>query len=107
MITSWHNTVWYNQSDLFAWGDNKFGQASCGHLKPPSDSHKISWVGAQSEAFLVEYEGGSTWAWGWNEHGNLGLGDKTNRKELTEVCKATGSHHEWFVGGAFVFLISN
>lgn len=30
-------------------------------------------------------EDGSVWACGWNEHGNLGVGDREDRREWTRV----------------------
>ena len=32
------------------------------------------------------------YSWGWNEHGNLGLGDKVDRAELTKVPFDTAQH---------------
>ena len=42
-------------------------------------------IWAQSEGFIVQSVSGKLYSIGWNEHGNLGLGDKNNRFELTEM----------------------
>ena len=51
---------------------------------------KITKVHCMAESFLAEAESceeGSRglFSWGWNEHGNLGVGDKVDRHAPTEV----------------------
>lgn len=59
-----------------------------------------------SESFIAivkEADQTSLYAWGWNEHGNLGLGDKQDRHKPTLVCHLTDKA-EISTGGAFYFL---
>ena len=45
-------------------------------------------------------------AMGWNEHGNLGVGDEDNRSEFTTVAVPSepGRKYKVAVGGAFVIF---
>lgn len=36
-----------------------------------------------SESFIAVLDDDSLWSWGWNEHGNLSLGDTIDRKVPT------------------------
>ena len=69
---SWNNTVWYGDNNLVVWGDSKFGQIVSAEFED-----KIVEVKAMSESFLAVV-GDNLFGWGWNEHGNLGLGHKIN-----------------------------
>jgi|GEM_PF-2862483 len=52
-----------------------------------------SWaiIVARSHSTLALKGDGSLWAWGWNDNGQLGLGDNTDRKTPTQV----GSDTDW------------
>jgi secretion-regulating guanine nucleotide exchange factor len=41
--------------------------------------------------------------WGWNEHGNLGLGDREDRSTPSPVNLKIGVGSKIFAGGAFLF----
>jgi protein ATS1 len=51
------------------------------------EGSRISRIIAGSEHLLVhdQSEGGKLWSGGWNEHGNLGLGDQGDRPRLIRV----------------------
>jgi alpha-tubulin suppressor-like RCC1 family protein len=77
---------------LYAWGSNYFGELG---LEIP-DSHILNpskvvtgtkWAAIDAgDWFSVGLKAdGSFWAWGWNSHGQLGLGNTTNRFSPTKV----------------------
>ena len=47
---------------------------------------------AKSEAYIVETEDDKLYSWGWNEHGNLGLGDKLDRNKPCMIDVMFDSH---------------
>ena len=60
-----------------------------------------------SESFLAITSGG-LYAWGWNEHGNLGLGDKSDRStpERIDFDTTINPVKKIVTGGAFFFLLT-
>ena len=38
-----------------------------------------------SESFIVKTRNNELYSWGWNEHGNLGFGDKINRNKPEKI----------------------
>lgn len=90
-----------NGGQIWAAGRNTSGQTGNGddmnmnvytftHIATDSDGHTITGVNAiyvvgspDNAAFFIK--SGEAWATGFNELGNLGLGDKTNRNKFTKV----------------------
>ncbi len=74
-------------------GDNKYGQLSTPPSELPFSSklieikikEKVKALHAMSESFIVQGQFDKLYTWGWNEHGNLGLGDIKDRFEPTEI----------------------
>ena len=65
---------------------------------------KIKDIAAQSESFFVLTEDGNLFTWGWNEHGNLGVGD-TRSRGVDEICEVPFNHpiNQIWCGGAILF----
>ncbi len=66
-------------------------------LNSTSDVHKPEWVTYNVDAVwtgtfhsMILKSDGSLWATGYNQYGQLGLGDTTDRYTLTEVKDVTG-----------------
>lgn len=55
-----------------------------------------------AESFVMRNKEGEIYAWGWNEHGNLGTGDKTDRYNPTHIEAPTVVNIA--AGGAFFIL---
>jgi alpha-tubulin suppressor-like RCC1 family protein len=74
---SWHNTLIFEGPKVTILGDNKYGQ----RLKNGvwNFESEIKDVICMSESFLVQTIDEKIYTWGWNEHGNLGLGDRKDR----------------------------
>ena len=66
-----------------------------------------------AESFLAEVAADQEvlelYSWGWNEHGNLALGDKVDRTEPTLVPFDTTAQpvKQVVTGGAFFYLLSD
>ena len=75
-------------------GDNKYGQLGMKDKKEGfqqiSFEGNISEIHCMSESYLAKVEREDKfelYAWGWNEHGNLGCGDKEDRNQPTMIKK--------------------
>jgi alpha-tubulin suppressor-like RCC1 family protein len=89
---------------VWVWGANDAAQLGSGvadALKHPlpnrvSGLDGVTAIGSGQHHLLVIKADGSLWAWGWNQHGQLGDGTTTNRTApvhvsgLTNVVAATG-----------------
>ena len=63
-----------------------------------------------SESFILHLnevdESESIYTWGWNEHGNLGHGDKVDRNKPEKVENITNvSIKAIYAGGAYFFVL--
>lgn len=66
---------------LFPVGSGKLKRISCG------SEHVLSLL-AEDDIYS-----GEVWGWGWNEHGNLGLGTTVDVKRPTKIWPSEGDHH--------------
>ena len=61
-----------------------------------------------SESFILlsldEQKTDSLYTWGWNEHGNLGHGDKIDRNKPDKI-KDIQNIRDIYAGGAFFFVL--
>lgn len=108
IFTTWSSTFILTDSSLISFGSNSHSQLA----RPSSDlrhssevlsitlSHSNSSVTAScalsagSEHGLLlssTSDGAEIYAWGWNEHGNLGTGDLKDGEEPQMVWKAAGA----------------
>ena len=84
---------------LWCWGENgEFGYLPIGDTLDRSSPTQIgsdtNWstvkVFNQDSAIALKTTG-TMWAWGWNQYGQLGLGDTTDRSTVTQI----GSSSDW------------
>lgn len=111
----WSNTVVWNACGIWIVGDNKYGQLalpatatnSCQFVRVDVPG-EVESVVCMSEAFIAvtkKEDSRAMFSWGWNEHGNLGLGDKLNRHS---PCKIDFDLHESsrvFASGAYFLIL--
>lgn len=82
-----HNLAVTSDGAVFGWGRNDKGQLGLGHKLPVKSptrlfekfKGKIKSVACGPETSNVMDESGQAWGCGWNEHGNLGVGDCEDR----------------------------
>ena len=89
-----HSMALKQDGTLWAWGENSFGQLGLGDT---ADRHSPTQVGsahdwasiasgaADSYHTQALKSDGTLWAWGFNQFGQLGLGDTPDRHAPTEV----------------------
>jgi alpha-tubulin suppressor-like RCC1 family protein len=98
---------------LWTWGQNNYGQLGIGSTtyfsSPVQVGSLTTWkqvsVGVGFSSFAIKTDG-TLWAWGFNNIGQLGLGDITNRLSPVQISGypwkqiATGSGHTVGIYGA-------
>ena len=106
-----HTLAVKTDGTLWAWGYNAYGQLGLGDLDRPHRAdagRRPTAIGPAIAAGLRFSFGlktdGSLWAWGQNHHGQLGLGDVTQRDAPTRV----GMDTDWAMvdgGGQFAAAV--
>ena len=109
-------------SRLFSFGNNAFGQigrdedpsASIGEVRLGGDLHRVIRqfaAGSEHALALVDAnEETQVWGWGWNEHGNLGLGSDNlgNESKPIKIWSAgdfTGKVHIVHAGNGTSWVV--
>lgn len=95
IAASWNGSYVLKDGGLRAQGADTHGQlcgagSNGGEVSLPFDA-KVKRIVAGSEHLLVVLQDGTLLAGGWNEHGNLGLGDERDRDALVEVPGVTAT----------------
>jgi alpha-tubulin suppressor-like RCC1 family protein len=89
----------FNTGQMFFWGTNVWGQAGQGtsgayseFASPVQVGALINWadVSAGGESSAAIKTDGTLWTWGFNNHGQLGLGDVVARSSPVQVGALTG-----------------
>lgn len=87
---TWNGTYILSAGNVLSTGKNDNGQLgrSTSPSSPPSLAQvtfpstfadkRIHHIACGSEHVVVLTDDGEVWGWGWNEHGNLGTGDREN-----------------------------
>lgn len=100
--STWNGTVGWDEQGVWAVGSNTHGQlgrstsstpSSNPHRIPigdPSTPLHIYQLTCGSEHSLLLTDAGTLYAWGWNEHGNLGIGSVEDQWEPREVLIGDG-----------------
>ena len=82
-----------NKGEIFACGDNRFGQCGLGHFNHPqitpslihnAPSNIVQFVCGNDHNLFLDSEG-NTFSVGYNAEGQLGLGHNTNQNELNKI----------------------
>ena len=88
-----HSIAMDSEGQLYSWGDNTHGQLGLGDTQDRQSSEEIKFFAdkkiiqislGKSHSLALDHEG-QVYSWGWNEGGQLGLGDKKDRYEPTLI----------------------
>ncbi len=82
----WHSLALTSTGEVYAWGDNQFGQIGSGNsrtlestpVKLAFQGHLIIAISCGSLHSIALTEKGSVFTWGFNNNGQLGLGNTRN-----------------------------
>jgi len=110
-----HTFLIKNDGSLWACGYNSYGQLGLGTTSTKytftqvteninNDVERVFCF--SSHTFILKTDG-TLWASGWNSHGQLGLGDNTNRNTFTKVEGMDSNVKEVVCGSTYTFLIKN
>jgi alpha-tubulin suppressor-like RCC1 family protein len=89
-----HSLLLTKEGEVYAWGDNNYGQLGQGHAQELKKPTKVegSWFGMKVRAIacgsyfsMAATEDGSVYVWGDNDCGQLGVGDTDNRFEPVKI----------------------
>ena len=58
------------------------------------------------QSYLLEHDG-TLWGCGYNEFGQLGLGNTTNRYTFTQITKNVDNIKKIYCGGKYIFILKN
>ena len=95
-----HTLMIGSDGNLYAWGNNDFGQLGIGNLTTESTPVKVSLpagvipvsVAAGNDHSLAIGSNGTVYAWGHNAFGQLGNGTTTNSHSTRRRVAAGGRH---------------
>lgn len=96
---------------MLVWGRNNYGQLGLQHTSnvrrpvplqdPPwSENERVEMLSVASESTFVLLGSGILYATGWNEHGNLGVGDTADRHSFAPVLGDARTAVEYIWSGS-------
>ncbi|KZV85965.1 RCC1/BLIP-II protein [Exidia glandulosa HHB12029] len=94
---SWNTSYALSRAGVIhAWGSGNHGQLATASAAASSKSLSIgggiSTLACGSEHIIVLGDDGTSWGWGWNEHGNLGLRHNQDVHEPTNLQASRSAH---------------
>ena len=93
-IYSNYNDTWYvinSNREIYAWGNNEYGQLGIGNTENQSTPQKIEGLTNVEEIYAEDYSiyakttTGELYAWGNNEYGQLGIGNTENQSTPVKI----------------------
>lgn len=114
-----HNLALSKNGTVYSWGRGDFGQCGQGnfeHVSFPSeimffrdnDIHVSEIFCGSEHCLATSHPSGTLYSWGWNEHGNLGLGHQRNECMPSEIPDFSLNKKTLLAtGGASVLAFSN
>ena len=91
-----HTLAIKTDGTLWSWGNNGWGQLASGGLTSRSSPVQVGvltgwssvFAGPTQASFAIKTNG-TLWAWGGNQNGQLGLGDRTHRSSPVQIGALT------------------
>ncbi|MCX5977325.1 MAG: fibronectin type III domain-containing protein [Coprothermobacterota bacterium] len=107
-----HTLALKSDGTVWAWGWNSNGQLGLGDKTNRSIPVQVTSLGSNVTALtaggwhtLAMKEDGTVWTWGWNNLGQLGLGDTTDRSTPTKITSLNGNMTGLTAGGWQTFSV--
>jgi len=91
-----HSMALQSNGELWAWGDNMYGQLGDGSTTSRSSPEQINAIGNLKAVTAGNYHtlaiksDGTLWAWGYNAQGQLGDGTYTNESSPENISAISG-----------------
>ena len=121
IVSGWHFAAaacsTNNTNQVYTWGQNTMGQLGLGHLRPGVQDREpcarlvsslpegcFALAAGSNHILAAVGDSGRLFSWGWNEHGNLGLGNSENALTPTQVAVAGAAVAAVGAGGAVSYL---
>ena len=109
----WHYTfILKNDGTLWGCGRNDYSQLGLGDnidrntfTQITTNADNIKSVYCGSEHTLILKNDGTLWGTGYNEYGQLGLGDNTNRTAFTQITTNADDVKSVYCGGYHTFIL--
>ena len=110
----YYTFVLKNDGTLWGCGQNSYGQLGLGdntdrntfiQITANTDNIKEIYCG-ENHTFILKNDG-TLWSCGWNERGQLGLGDTTNRTTFTQITTNADDVKEIYYGGSHTIILKN
>ena len=108
-----HTFIVKNDGSLWSCGWNRYGELGLGDTTRRTTftqvttniNNDVDQIACGSYHNILRKKDGSIWVCGYNEYGQLGLGDTTNRKTFTQVTTNTSSVKEIICGSNHSVLL--
>ena len=112
--SAYHTLILKNDGTLWGCGYNDYGQLGLGDFNNRTTFTQITtnvndikeiYCGWR-HTFILKNDG-TLWGCGYNQYGNLGLGNTTNRTTFTQIITNTDDIKEIYCGGYQTFILKN
>jgi alpha-tubulin suppressor-like RCC1 family protein len=88
-----HSLVLNENGQVYSWGNHAYGALGAPGLTSPRQKPlrvqsltNIAMIAAGSQtSYALSSDGRQLWSWGWNNHGQLGIGNKENQGIPTPI----------------------
>ena len=109
-----HSLILKNDKTVWSCGRNDQGQLGLGDSSNRTTFTQVTTNGNDIEQVCCGYghtiilkNDGSLWGCGWNERGQLGLGDTPNRNTFTQIINNADNIKEIYCGWIHTFILEN
>ena len=110
----YHTIILKNDDTLWSCGNNQYGQLGLGDTTNRTTFTKITTnINDIKEIYCGDYHtfilknDGTLWSTGYNEYGQLGLGDATNRTTFTQITTNTDNIKSVYCGRKHTIILKN
>ena len=109
-----HTFILKNDGTLWGCGDNSYGRLGLGDttnrntfIQVTANADDIKEVYCGAFYTLILKNDGTLWGTGYNDHGEIGLGDTNNRTTFTQITTNTDDIKQVYCGASHNFILKN